>query len=42
MVEALPPRSVRTVGAAIVITVLSSRSMISATSTRASTIQRQR
>src|SRR5436190_5772480 len=37
-----PPSSWRTVGAAMVMTVLSRRSMISATSTMASTTQRQR
>src|SRR3954447_9820017 len=42
MAAVLPPRSDRTVGAAIVMTVLSSRSMISATSTMARTTQRQR
>src|SRR4051812_36299689 len=42
MVAVLPPSSVRTVGAAIVMTVLSSRSMISATRTIASTSQRRR
>src|SRR5204862_5205108 len=37
-----PPSSWRTVGAAMVMTVLSRRSMISATSTMARTTQRQR
>jgi hypothetical protein len=41
-VEVLPPRLSRTVGAAMVMTVLSSRSMISAMSTMARTTQRQR
>src|SRR3954447_19855982 len=42
MVAVLPPSSWRTVGAAIVMTVLSSRSMISATRTIASTTHRRR
>src|SRR4051794_2350219 len=42
MVAVPPPSSARTVGAAIVMTVLSSRSMISATRTMARTAQRRR